>query len=57
MNDASCRWWADLPQDVLAAAAALVPNSTLVTIPAGHHVHTSRPQAFSDVVLDWLREL
>lgn len=44
-----------IPQEVLARAAALVPDCTLVTIPAGHHVHESQPQAFSDAVFDWLR--
>lgn len=44
-----------IPQEVLAEAAALVPDCTLVTIPAGHHVHATAPQAFSDAVLAWLR--
>ncbi|HEX7353466.1 MAG TPA: alpha/beta hydrolase [Mycobacteriales bacterium] len=45
-----------IPQDTLAAAAALVPKSSVVTIPVGHHVHSTRPDAFSDAVLTWLRE-
>ncbi len=44
-----------IPQDVLAEAAALVPHCTMVTIAAGHHVHSTEPQAFSDTVLGWLR--
>ncbi len=44
-----------IPQDKLAAAAARIPSCTLLTIPAGHHVHEARPAEFAEVVLDWLR--
>ena len=44
-----------IPQEELAEVARLVPDCTLVTIPAGHHVHAAEPEEFSDVVLDWLR--
>ena len=43
-----------IPQDELHEVARLVPDCTLVTIPAGHHVHTNEPQAFTRAVLDWL---
>lgn len=43
-----------IPQDKLAAVAALIPCCDLVTLPAGHHVHASRPAEFSGVVLSWL---
>lgn len=42
-----------IPQDVLADAAARIPDSTFRTIPAGHFVHTERPDEFADAVLDW----
>jgi 3-oxoadipate enol-lactonase len=44
-----------IPQDMLAAAAARIPRCDLVTIPAGHHVHTARPAEFAGAVLGWLR--
>jgi 3-oxoadipate enol-lactonase len=43
-----------IPQDKLALAATLVPRCELVTISAGHHVHASRPDEFTTVVLTWL---
>jgi pimeloyl-ACP methyl ester carboxylesterase len=43
-----------VPQDKLAEAAGLIPRCDLVTIPAGHYVHTARPGEFADVVLGWL---
>jgi pimeloyl-ACP methyl ester carboxylesterase len=43
-----------VPQDLLAAVAERIPRCTLVTIPAGHNVHTARPAEFADAVLDWL---
>ena len=43
-----------IPQDMLAAAAARIPRCDLVTIPAGHDVHTARPAEFASAVLDWL---
>ena len=44
-----------IPGDELAEVAKLIPDCTLVTIPAGHHVHAAEPEAFSDAVLTWLR--
>lgn len=43
-----------IPQDMLAAAAARIPRCDLVTIPAGHDVHTARPAEFAGAVLGWL---
>jgi 3-oxoadipate enol-lactonase len=43
-----------IPPDKLAAAAARIPRCDLVTIPAGHHVHTDRPAEFASAVLGWL---
>lgn len=43
-----------IPQHLLAQVAAAVPNCTLVTIKAGHHVHESEPAAFTEAVIDWL---
>jgi 3-oxoadipate enol-lactonase len=43
-----------IPQDRLAAVAARIPSCELVTIPAGHHVHTTRPAEFAGTVLGWL---
>lgn len=43
-----------IPQDQLAAVAARIPSCELVTIPAGHHIHTTRPAEFADTVLGWL---
>jgi pimeloyl-ACP methyl ester carboxylesterase len=43
-----------IPQDMLAAAAARIPRCDLVTIPAGHDVHTARPAEFAGAVLSWL---
>ncbi len=43
-----------IPQDRLAAAAARIPCCDLVTIPAGHHVHSTRPVEFANTVLGWL---
>ena len=44
-----------VPQDLLAEAAQLIPDATLVRIPAGHRVHTSRPAEFTAAVLGFLR--
>ena len=41
-------------QDMLAAAATRIPRCDLVTIPAGHLVHASRPDDFARVVLTWI---
>lgn len=35
-----------VPQDRIAEAAAAVPDGRLVEIPAGHHIHRDRPDAF-----------
>ena len=43
-----------IPQDKLVAVAARIPRCDLVTIPAGHLVHTERPAEFAGAVLDWL---
>lgn len=43
-----------MPQDKLADVAARIPRCDLVTIPAGHHVHETRPAEFADTVLRWL---
>ncbi len=43
-----------VPQDKLAEAAGLIPRCDLVTIPAGHYVHTARPEEFAGAVLGWL---
>ncbi|MGI8680436.1 MAG: alpha/beta fold hydrolase [Jatrophihabitans sp.] len=43
-----------IPQDKLVEVAKLVPDCTLVTIPAGHDVHESQPAAFVAAVLTWL---
>lgn len=43
-----------VPQENLAEVARRIPDCTLVTIEAGHHVHTNAPSEFSAAVLDWL---
>jgi 3-oxoadipate enol-lactonase len=43
-----------VPQELLTDVARAVPDCTLVTIPAGHDVHESKPDAFVDTVLSWL---
>lgn len=43
-----------IPSERLAEAAAGIPGCTLITIAAGHHVHSTRPDEFADAVLDWL---
>ena len=43
-----------IPADELAEVARRIPDCTLVTIPAGHHVHAAEPDAFSAAVLAWL---
>lgn len=44
-----------IPHAQLEAAASRIPDCTLITIPAGHHIHTTRPREFQDSVLIWLR--
>ncbi|HXY44148.1 MAG TPA: alpha/beta hydrolase [Acidimicrobiales bacterium] len=41
-------------QEKIHEAVALVRQATLVTIPAGHHVHTNEPNEFVATVLEWL---
>ena len=43
-----------IPQDRLAEAAARIPACDLITIPAGHNVHATRPAEFNAAVLAWL---
>jgi 3-oxoadipate enol-lactonase len=43
-----------IDQGMLAAAATRIPVCELVTIPAGHLVHASRPDDFARVVLTWI---
>jgi pimeloyl-ACP methyl ester carboxylesterase len=46
-----------IPQDRLRDVAALIPNCTRVTIPAGHNVHATCPTDFADAIFDWLGSL
>ncbi len=43
-----------IPQERLVEVAGLIPDCTLVTIPAGHNVHEARPDEYADAVLGWL---
>lgn len=43
-----------IPHAQLEAAASRIPTCTLITIPVGHHIHTTRPKDFSESVLAWL---
>ena len=43
-----------IPHAQLEAAASRIPTCTLITIPAGHHIHTARPKDFRESVLAWL---
>jgi pimeloyl-ACP methyl ester carboxylesterase len=43
-----------ISQEKLAQAAALIPDSTLVTIEAGHNVHRRCPEEFIAAVFGWL---
>ena len=43
-----------IPQELLVDVARAVPDCTLVTVPAGHDVHESKPDRFADIVLNWL---
>jgi pimeloyl-ACP methyl ester carboxylesterase len=43
-----------IPQEKLAEVADRIPRCDLVTIPAGHYVHTARPREFCTAVLGWL---
>jgi pimeloyl-ACP methyl ester carboxylesterase len=44
-----------VPQDKVAEAAARIPDATVREIPAGHQIHTGRPDEFTEVVLGFLR--
>ncbi|GAA4882864.1 alpha/beta hydrolase [Kitasatospora terrestris] len=44
-----------VPQDGLADLARRIPSARLVTVPAGHLVHATDPQAFLGAVLPFLR--
>jgi pimeloyl-ACP methyl ester carboxylesterase len=43
-----------IPQQMLAGMADRMPDATLVTVPAGHHVHANRPAEFVAAVADFL---
>ncbi len=43
-----------LPQDQIASLADRISGATLVTIHAGHNVHTSRPDSFLAELLPFL---
>jgi len=45
-----------IPQELLAEAAELIPDSTLVTVKAGHNVHADAPDQFLNTVTSWLGE-
>lgn len=42
-----------IPQEKLQEVADRIPDCSLVTIPAGHLVHTTRAEDFTDEVLGW----
>ena len=43
-------------QKKIAEAAGLIPDATVVTIDAGHHVHVGQSELFASTVLRWLSE-
>jgi 3-oxoadipate enol-lactonase len=43
-----------IPHDRLEAAASRIPTCQLITIPAGHNIHTTDPDEFKSAVLAWL---
>jgi pimeloyl-ACP methyl ester carboxylesterase len=43
-----------IDQQRLADMAALIPRCELITIPAGHYVHTAAPAEFTQIVTDFL---
>ena len=43
-----------IPQELLVEVSRAVPDCTLVTIPVGHDVHESEPDAFVNAIFDWL---
>ena len=40
---------------VYRRAAARIPHCDLITITAGHHIRSGRPEVFADAVVGWLR--
>lgn len=44
-----------IPQDKLEEVTDRIPTCTMLTIPAGHHVHEERPEEFTAAVLAFLR--
>lgn len=59
VDDPSMRWWRRLPEitapTLLVGVSRLVPHCRLVTLPVGHDVHESEPEAFAETVVTWLR--
>jgi len=45
-----------IPQELLAEAADLIPDCTLVTLETGHKVHATAPKQFLNAVTSWLAE-
>ena len=45
-----------IDQAELAETARLIPNADLVTIEAGHHIHTGKPDEFTSAVMTFLTE-
>ncbi|MGI8953816.1 MAG: alpha/beta fold hydrolase, partial [Nocardioidaceae bacterium] len=43
-----------LPQEKFVDVARVVPRCTPINTPAGHDIHESEPDAFAEVVLNWL---
>lgn len=43
-----------IPAERITALATLIPDCTVVTIDAGHHVHRNAPKEFAQAVLPWL---
>ena len=43
-------------QAEIAETARLIPNANLVTIEAGHHIHTAKPDEFTSAVVTFLTE-
>lgn len=44
-----------IPQDKLDAAAKRINSCDLLTISAGHHIHSNDPETFSRSVLGWIQ--
>lgn len=45
-----------IPQELLVEVSKLIPDCTVVTIAAGHNIHGTQPNEFSDVILRWLND-